>query len=89
MPGWFLYSLPDGLWIFSYICLILYIWKNTLTKQNLIWIFIIPFIAVFSEFAQLFKIIPGKFDNIDLLFYTLGLLLPLIIFYKNLKFKQL
>ena len=82
LPNWFLYSLPDGLWIFSYLSLALYIWKNELKSENLFWIFSIPIIAIGSEIGQLIKIIPGTFDIIDLIIYVLGTILPFIIFKK-------
>lgn len=88
IPNWFLYSLPDGLWIFSYISLMLYIWKNSITKNSVIWIFIIPFIALLSEFGQLLKFVPGTFDISDLLFYVLGIFLPLFIFKISTNFKN-
>ena len=83
-PNWFLFSLPDGLWIFSYISLILLIWGNNINKRNLFWIFLIPFIAISSELGQLFNIIPGTFDPIDLTFYITGAISPFIIFTNNL-----
>jgi hypothetical protein len=71
-PNWFIYNLPDGLWIFSYTAISLEIWKHSITRQNIFWVFSIPIIAVLSEFLQLFKIIPGTFDFLDVTFYILG-----------------
>lgn len=71
-PNWFIYNLPDGLWIFSYTAISLEIWKHSITRQNIFWIFSIPIIAVLSEFLQLFKIVPGTFDFLDVTFYLLG-----------------
>lgn len=82
LPDILLYSLPDGFWIFSYISLILYLWKNELKTENLLWIFMIPLIAILSEIGQLMHIVPGTFDILDLLMYLLGTALPFII-YKN------
>ena len=39
LPNWFLYSLPDGLWLFSYLTVLLVIWDNTISKQNIQWFF--------------------------------------------------
>ena len=80
LPNWFLFSLPDGLWIFSYTSLVLYIWKNKLKKENIFWVLIVPFISIFSELGQIFNIIPGTFDLIDLIFYLMGFLLPFFIY---------
>ncbi|WEK68742.1 MAG: hypothetical protein P0Y62_12885 [Candidatus Chryseobacterium colombiense] len=78
-PSWFIYNLPDGLWIFSYTAISLEIWKHSITKQNIFWIFSIPLIAVLSEIFQLFKIIPGTFDFIDIIFYLSGIFLAYFI----------
>lgn len=87
IPGWILLSLPDGLWLFSYVCLLLYIWKNSVTIQNLLWISIVPVIAVGSEIAQYFGMLQGTFDSIDLLLYILGGILALLIFKKSINYK--
>lgn len=76
LPDWFKYSLPDGLWIYSYTAILLEIWKKTITKQNVFWILSIPTTAVLSEFFQLLKILPGTFDLTDLTFYFVGILIP-------------
>lgn len=83
-PDWFVFSLPDGLWIFSYISLTLLIWGNDINKRNLFWVFLIPFIAISSELGQLFNIVPGTFDAIDLTFYITGAISPFILFTNNL-----
>ena len=87
LPEWFMFSLPDGLWIFSYITLILLIWKNKVTRHNVLWVFIIPLVAIFSEIGQLFRITPGTFDLVDLTFYFLGAITPFIFFTNLLTFK--
>lgn len=86
-PEWFLYSLPDGLWIFSYVYLILLLWNFKISYQGFIWILIIPFIAIISEIGQKYKFINGTFDMTDLLFYIFGFILPLLLSFENLKFK--
>ncbi|MDC0204547.1 hypothetical protein OAJ65_01995 [Flavobacteriales bacterium] len=80
LPDWFLFSLPDGLWVFSYVSLMLLIWNNTISKYNIFWIILIPIIAVLSEFGQSIKITPGTFDPLDLIFYILGTFFSLLIF---------
>lgn len=84
LPNWFLYSLPDGLWLFSYISFLLIIWDNKVSKKNIFWILLLPIIAVSSELAQFMEIIPGTFDIVDLIFYIAGSVLPLL-FFTNLK----
>jgi hypothetical protein len=84
LPGWFLYSLPDGLWLFSYISVLLTVWNNNISKDNIYWILLVPIIAVFIEFGQLLSIVSGTFDMIDLTFYLIGAVSPILIF-TNLK----
>ena len=87
IPDWILYSLPDGLWIFSYVCLILFIWKNSVSLRNIFWILIIPGLAISSELCQRFTFITGTFDWTDLLLYIFGMTLPFIFFKKSINFK--
>ncbi|WP_143884253.1 hypothetical protein [Chryseobacterium binzhouense] len=87
IPDWVLMSLPDGLWLFSYVCLMLYIWKNSITFFNLFWISVIPAIAIASEVAQGLGILQGTFDTMDLIFYLFGGVLPLYIFKDSINYK--
>lgn len=80
---WIIYNLPDGLWLFSYTSLMINIWKNKMNYESIFWIFIVPFIAILSEFLQLFNLISGTFDFIDLLFYILGTIIPIILYIRT------
>ena len=80
LPNWFLYSLPDGLWLFSYLSILLVVWDNVISKHNIHWLLLVPTIAIVSEIGQLFGIIPGTFDIVDLTFYLGGTILPILIF---------
>ncbi len=71
LPDWFLYSLPDALWMISLGTLIYNIWKNELKVNLFIWSMITPIIAVTWEIAQGLKYINGTFDWIDILFYLM------------------
>lgn len=79
-----LYSLPDGLWLASYIMVV-----NTIISKNnkynlLFWSFLLPFIAIVFELLQLPGFIPGVFDIFDLVCYTI----PLIIYLIYLKYEK-
>lgn len=87
IPDWILFSLPDGLWTFSYVSLVLFIWNNSISKNNLFWILIIPTLAICSEIGQLLGFVPGVFDATDLLLYLLGMTLPFIFFKKSINLK--
>ncbi|MDZ7846933.1 MAG: hypothetical protein U5L96_09250 [Owenweeksia sp.] len=82
LPNWLLFSLPDGLWIFSYVTLTLFIWNNKITKENIFWITIIPCTVILFEIAQLLTFTPGTFDLVDLAFYLIGAALPISLFKK-------
>ena len=77
LPSWFLYSLPDGLWIASYTCFMLFVWGRNI---NFFWLTLLPMIAILSEIGQLFRVVPGTFDIMDIVFYVAGSFLPLVIF---------
>ena len=72
MPYIVKYCLPNALWIISYLFLI----DCIINKHNFFWLLFLPTIAIISEFLQLFMIIPGFFDYLDLL----CLLFPTILF---------
>jgi hypothetical protein len=85
IPNWAYFSLPDGLWIYSFTSAILIYWYNDIKKTKL-WL-LIPFITgVLTEILQGLKLFPGTFDNFDLSFSVLGISLSIIII--NYKFKQ-
>lgn len=78
IPKWVIYSLPDGLWTFSYVAMMLGIWDSKVNKRSIIWIALIPLIAVISELGQKIKIISGTYDQTDLLFYFIGFVTPIL-----------
>lgn len=88
LPDWILFSLPDGLWIFSFISFQLFIWNNKIEKGNCIWLFCLPMVAIISEIGQLVKIVPGTFDSLDLVMYLIGTVLPFFIYNNQLIFKH-
>ena len=85
LPDWFLYSLPDGLWMFSYSCIVLVIWKRKITKYSLLWLLSLPMISILLEVLQYYDYFNGTFDIIDIVFFIFGSLLPILI---NKKIKK-
>ena len=69
--SWVVYSLPDGLWLFSYIILMGAIWAFDMRKSLLCSAPLIV-IAIGSELLQFPHIVRGTFDIIDLLCYIAG-----------------
>ena len=68
LPDWILYSLPDGLWLLSYMILIDTIWGND-SKGLGFWLYILPIIGIVSELIQIPFPIIGTFDFVDLACY--------------------
>lgn len=80
MPAWFIYSLPDGLWMFSFVLLILSIWDYKLNRDAIIWLSIAIVIGFIFEFTQLYFTHLGSFDWLDILFMGVGAIVPVILF---------
>lgn len=77
------YSMPDGLWLFSYMFLIDAIWDNHKCKSYYSFLWVLPAIAIMSELLQAVSIVPGTFDIVDIFHYILAI----IIFYLLKLFK--
>ena len=63
-----LYSLPEGLWAFSFTYLLASIWSGTHHPARYFWVALPVASCVGGEFAQRFHIIPGTFDYMDISF---------------------
>lgn len=76
---WIKYSMPDGLWLFSYMFLIDTIWDNHKCVSYYIFLWILPVIAIISELLQFIMIVPGTFDIMDLSCYLMAIIIFLIL----------
>ena len=75
-PNWFIYSLPDGIWVYSLSSALLLLWDGKLTG----WLFI-PFLGgVMLEFFQAWNLLTGTFDIVDVFFTISALILSISIF---------
>lgn len=81
IPPWVYFSLPDGLWVYSFTSSILILWK-----KNNYWILFPIITGIMVEVLQGFSLFPGTFDYLDLTFSIIGLTLSKIII--NYKFIQ-
>jgi hypothetical protein len=81
-PDWFIYSLPDGLWMFSLVLLIITYWDFNLNKSCIIWITISYLAGIMFEISQKTTLIKGTFDYIDLIFMTVASIFPILLTYK-------
>jgi hypothetical protein len=82
---WLIYSLPDGLWMFSFTTVILYIWKNTINRKNILWIIIMPITAFCTEICQKYHLINGTYDVNDIFAYLFGFIISCIFFSNSFK----
>lgn len=76
---WVKYSVPDGLWLFSYMFLIDTIWQNHRYASYYIFLWSLPAISIISELLQYFAIVPGTFDIVDLACYILAIVIFMIL----------
>lgn len=72
LPEWVIYSLPNGLWAFSYAFIITALWWPTLTALKYLWLATIPLVGLGYEVMQYLGIIPGVFCYTDLVLCFIG-----------------
>lgn len=77
--GWVKYSLPDGLWLFSYMFIVDAIWDSDKNAMSILFLWGLPVVAVSSECLQYFGLLPGVFDWIDMVSYLSAITVFLII----------
>ena len=77
--GWVKYSLPDGLWLFSYMYIVDAIWDSEKNAMSILFLWGLPVVAVSSECLQYFGLLPGVFDWIDMVSYLSAITVFLII----------
>lgn len=78
IPEWIRFSLPDGLWLLSYLLLVDAIW-NGFNKVSAVWYLIIPGVAFGSELAQLFWGFTGTYDPMDLVCYGAAVVITIVV----------
>ena len=79
LPAIILYSLPDGIWVYSATYLMIKIWGNHL-KDITAWFWIsLPFIcSITAELLQSIQLIEGHYCSYDMMFYVSFFVLALI-----------
>jgi hypothetical protein len=78
LPTWLYYSLPDGLWAYSFSSAFIILWRDQ-SSIGKYWL-LIPFTTgCLSEVAQGLGMMKGTFDVIDLAMYSLGIILSIVI----------
>jgi hypothetical protein len=79
-PNWFIYSMPNGLWAFSYSAIICQLWFKRSEGIKFFWFTTIPIVCIGYEVMQYLGVIKGTFCLIDLSFCFLGIVLGLTMF---------
>jgi len=70
LPFWFVYSLPDGLWVYALSAFMGHVWSGSrATIVRFAFLSAGPVLGVGSELGQLARLVPGSFDWTDLVFY--------------------
>ena len=80
LPDWFIYSVPDGLWMFSFVLSVLSIWNFKLDKTSWIWVCSAILIGLSFELMQIFVKQIGVFDWNDLFIMMVSAAIALTMF---------
>ena len=77
LPGWIIYSLPNGLWMLALILTIMTIWNFKVNVRSIPWIILSVASGLLFEIFQGFQLIRGTFDIKDLFWIFVAAILPL------------
>jgi len=83
LPGWFLFSLPNALWLFSGLVIFDAIWGPVTSFSKLLWLSILWFIAVGIEVGKVLRLLPGTFDPLDIALMLIASLCALKIIFTS------
>lgn len=67
--SFFIYNLPDALWLYALMSSLTAIWGEKLFTNGRFWLLITIVLSIGSEIAQYFRLIPGTFDLWDIIIY--------------------
>jgi hypothetical protein len=83
VPGFIKYNLTDGLYFYSLVSALMLIWKDQIFKQGLFWLALSVMLSFVWEIIQIWHIIPGTFDVLDLVAYAAAGIICLLQFQKQ------
>lgn len=87
LPAWVIYSLPDGLWTYSFTSFfVLHFRFEPLTRLKIFALAFTPLLSISFEVGQHFQLFPGTFDFVDLFFDFAGSLLPFFLLGRHYAF---
>lgn len=79
LPGWIVFSLPDALWMLALTLLVLLIWDFKVNRKSIPWIGLAVCSGLLFELLQVFHIVRGTFDIVDLMLILVAALVPISI----------
>lgn len=79
IPDWVVFSLPDGLWVYSFSSSFLIIWQDNFSSA-IPWLLFPLLLGAFAEILQYFTILSGTFDLVDFYFCLIAPFLSILIF---------
>jgi hypothetical protein len=77
LPEWFLFCLPDGLWVYAMTSFMAGLWVGSPKPYSLFWISLAPSLAIGSELGQLLGFVQGTYETADIMFYLAGFILAI------------
>ena len=78
LPSWFLFSLPDALWVYALTNCMIFIWQDSNSLYRYAWCSVGIILAIGSEFGQFLGIVPGTFDLIDIIGYAFAFVVVIL-----------
>ena len=78
VPEWVVYSLPDGMWLLSYMFAMEFIWNNDSKHIRLFFVWAMPVAIIAHEFCQLMGLASGTWDILDLTSYSIAIIIYLL-----------
>jgi hypothetical protein len=68
LPGWVLFAVPDGLWVYSLTALMGMIWQTSkYSSSKIFWVSFALTFSIAGEIGQAAGVVPGTFDFIDVI----------------------
>lgn len=88
LPEWLIFSAPNGLWLFSFAGLMMYLWGQEQFAAALAWTFALWVVSISSELLQSVHFLSGVFDINDVFAYTTGFLAYFVLMQSELLNEQ-
>jgi hypothetical protein len=86
IPKWIKYNLPDGLWLYALLSVLLLIWEEKISRHFVAWLLLAIIFSFLTEALQAYHLIPGTFDWNDLLAYLIAVTFCFLNFNKQFLF---